>query len=331
LISFVSQPGTRTLLSATLFGVYFAARYNLKEQLQLLAWVLGIAALLSLVLALALPSWGIMGMSNINTGNAIAHLGAWRGIYINRNILGSIMVLSSVVFLLVATSSSRYRWISWAGFSLSICLILLSHSKASLVMLLTLMLLLPLYRALQWNYNSGVAIFIAVISVSAGLAKLLRINAEMMVGALGKDLTFTGRTAIWSAVLEKIWERPLLGYGCSGFWNGWKSDAADVWRILGYEAPHAHNGFLELWLELGLLGLIVFTLSFIAVWLQALTWARQARTTEGLWPLVYLTFLLLANLAESALLEQGGFWMLYVAITLSMHNSRLCCKNSLKH
>jgi len=312
--------GSVFLVQMTMFGVYLTARYGLKEQLQLLAWTFGIATLLSIICALMLPSYGVMGMGSIITAESTVHAGAWRGIYIHKNNLGRIMVLSSLVFFLLTTENHHRRWVAWVGFGLSVGLILLSTSKTSLTIFLTIITLLPIYKALRWNYTLAVPFFITVILVGGAIATLFFGNAESILSALGRDLTLTGRTEIWGIVLEKIGEHPWLGYGYKAFWLGWGGESEDIWRELKWEVPHAHNGFVDLSLDLGLLGVAIFALSFIVVYLRAIAWVRLIKTTEGLWPITYLTFLLLANLTESSLLRQNSLWILYVAVTLSMQN-----------
>ncbi len=310
----------RNLVPAILLGVYLAARYTLKEQLQLLAWMLSIAALLSVVCSIVLPSYGVMGMAPNSSAEALSHMGAWRGIFSHKNDFGRIMDLSAVVFLLLAANSRKYRWLLWAGFSLSIGLILLSTSKTALIIFLTIVFLLPFYRALRWNYTLAIPFFIIVVLAGGSVAILLLGNAEAILGALGRDLTFTGRTDLWVAVLDKIWQRPWLGYGYYGFWQVLGGESTDVLKTVHWEAPHSHNGLLDLWLDLGLLGLSVFVLTFIAVCLRSVTWVRLNKTTAGFWPLAYLTFLFLANLTESSLFRQKFLWLMYVATTLSLHN-----------
>lgn len=304
------------LLGTTWFGLYLAARYTLKEQLHLLAWALGIAAVLSVVVALAFPSIGLMGKG---------FSGAWRGIFAHKNPLGRIMDLSALVFLLLAISTHRYRsLLMWVGFGLSVSLILLSTSKTALALLLTLLLLLPLYRALRWNYSLAVPFFITFICVSGGVAILLIGNLEKILGSMGRDLTLTGRTVLWAAVLGKIWQRPWLGYGYVAFWRGREGESADVWTATAWTPGHSHNGFLDLSLDLGLLGLLAFLLSWLTTYLRAVTWVRLTKTAEWLWTPMYLTFLVLCNLTESAILVPNAiFWVLYVAVTLSISGDNL--------
>lgn len=311
---------TIVLVLSTLFGVYLAARYSLKEQIQLLAWALGIGALLSLTFAVALPSYGVMGMADILTSQDMFHTGAWKGVYVNKNALGRLMSLGSVVFLLLAKSSQKNRWVAWTGLVFCVGLVLCSTSKTALIVFLTIASLIPLFRTLRWNHTFALPFFIALALVGGAVAILFFSNAETILGTFGRDITLTGRTLLWTAVFYKISQHLLLGYGYGAFWLGWEGESADVMRIVQWETPHAHNGLLDLWLDLGLLGLLVFTISFLTVCLQAIVWVRQTKDIENLWPLVYLTFLFLANLTESSLLRHPLLWVLYVATTLSINS-----------
>lgn len=100
------------LMGTTLFGIYLATRYRLKEQLHLLGWVFGIAAVLSLIFAIALPSYGLQNGQS------------WQGIYHHKNLLGRIMALGVVTFLLNAQAQRSYRWLCWGGVALSTGLLL---------------------------------------------------------------------------------------------------------------------------------------------------------------------------------------------------------------
>ena len=303
------------LLGATFFGLYLSARYSLKEQMRLLAWALGIAALLSVFFTLAFPSFAI------ETGE---HEGAWRGIYAQKNVLARMMLLSAMNFLLLALDSRSYRYLVWAGFGLSVILLLLSTSKTALVVLLILLTLLPLFRALRWNYSVAVPLYITLLLLGGSVALWLVANTEAVISALGRDVTLTGRTGLWAFVLDKIWKHPWLGYGFKAFWRGMEGESADIWYDSYFMAPSGHNGYLDLALELGLVGLLFFMLSYLKGYLRAVTWLRLNKTTEGLWPIIYLTFLLLCNITESLFLEPNYiFWVLYTAIITTILVQRI--------
>ncbi|MBV9389679.1 MAG: O-antigen ligase family protein [Chroococcidiopsidaceae cyanobacterium CP_BM_ER_R8_30] len=312
--------GVLPLFQTTLFGVYFSTRHSIKKQFQLLAWVFGITVLLSIVLGLALPRYGLMGASSVLNSEDKAHIGAWQGVYGHKNQLGSNMALSALFFLLFTSTSRKHRWIKWVGFILSVTLILLSTSKTALVVLLTLVSLLPLYKALRWNYTLALPLLITVLLTAGVVGSIFVNNAETILELLGRDATLSGRTGLWDAVLSKISERPWLGYGYQAFWRGWDGESADVWRVELWGPGSAHNGFLELGLDLGLLGLSVFVLSFVYYYFRAITWIRLTKNTDGLWPVAYLTFMILSNMTEAGLVRPDFNWLLYLSIILSMHN-----------
>ncbi len=234
------------------------------------------------------------------------------------------MNLSSMVFLFVAIGNPiqnpRYRWLPWAGFILSIALIVLSTSTSSLVVCLSLMTILPLYRSWRRNYNQLIPLIIALILTVGSISTLLLDNLPVVADALGKDLTLTGRTDIWSAMFDLIWERPWLGYGFNAVWRDWDSEiTAYLWRTLAWECPYGHNGFMDLLAELGFVGLSAFLLSFINTFLKGVMWLRITGCIEGIWPLMYLTFLVMYNISESTLVETNSiFWIVYVSTVFSL-------------
>ncbi|WP_249093954.1 O-antigen ligase family protein [Argonema galeatum] len=298
-----------TALLTTLFGVYLASRYSLKEQLRIVAWAVGIAAVFSLFYSLALRGAGVeQGL----------HPGAWRGPLMHKNMFARLMVVSALPPLLVAMNARRYRYVWWAVFGLTVVLILLSTSKTALVILITLMILVPLYKALRWSDNLAIPFFITIILVGGSIATWTVGNWENFLFSLGRDPTLSGRTYIWDAVMEKIWERPWLGYGFEAFWiEG--GESSYVWRAVRYKVYQAHNGFLNLGVEIGLLGLLFFGLSILFAYIRAINWARFGKTSESLWPLIYVTFLPMYNYTESTIVEQNSiYWVLFVAITLSL-------------
>ena len=307
------------LLGTSVFAVYMAMRFTLREQLQLLAVALGIVIILSFMFAIGLPKYGLM---TVQEGGI--HAGAWRGIMTHKNILGRLMVFSSMVFLFVAMSNpiqnSRYRWIPWLGYILSIALIVLCTSKSSLVVFLSLTAILPLYRSWRRNYNQLIPLTIALILTVGSISTLLLDNLPVVADALGKDLTLTGRTDIWSAMFDLIWERPWLGYGFNAVWRDWDSEiTAYLWRTLAWECPYGHNGFMDLFAELGIAGLGVFLLSFITTYFKGIMWLRITKCIEGIWPLMYLTFLIMYNISESTLVETNSiFWIVYVSTVFSL-------------
>jgi exopolysaccharide production protein ExoQ len=298
------------LAGTTVFGFYFASCYSLREQLRLLAWALGIAAFLSLLFVLALPSYGI--------SSDPVTLGDWQGVYGHKNALGKAMLLGVVVFFILGASSRRYRWFAWACCGLSFGLVLPSNSVTALIIALTILLLWPIYKALRWSNTAVVPFLILALLVGASMAIILWVNTGTILSILGRNVTISGRTQLWHAVIDAISERLWLGYGYNGFWLGWQGGSAQVWLATGQPYDNAQNAILGLWLELGLLGVVVFVIVLLRSLFRAVNWARFTTTAEGIWPLAFMTFFVLNGLVENVVLGSNSLaWVLFVAICAS--------------
>ncbi|OWY64831.1 hypothetical protein B7486_45125 [cyanobacterium TDX16] len=304
---------------ATSFGIYLATRYSQKEQLHLLAWTFGIAVLSSILFTIALPAYTIVPDPNSGALGSV-----WQGIYIHKNVFGRMMTLSTIVLAIVAFSPSQSRYLAWITFSLAVSQVILSFSTSSWIILAIVLALFPLYRALRWNFSWMLLLYIAVALFCGSLAVLITSNLDLVLNSLGKDLTLTGRTKVWSAVIEKIGERPWLGYGYSAFWRGNEGASAYVRLASGWKVAFSHNGLLDLWLDLGFIGVSVYLIGFVKAYTQAITWMRWSKTSYGLWHLILLTFIFLTNFSESTILKSNDiFWVLYTATYFSLSQSSI--------
>lgn len=315
-----------TFFGSSLFGVYLATRYTLKEQVKLLALAFGVQILLSFVFAMALTKYGVMGG---------IHQGKWRGVFPHKNILGARMVISTIIFLLLGYNGKNKRFLIWGGFALSFLLLLRAASSSSLVNLLIMIVAFYIFQSFRWSYQIMIPSLIGIATIGEGLYFLLSSNAGALFNSLGKDATLTGRTDLWPLVIDKVWEQPWLGYGFGGFWQGFNGESAYIWYAAGWPATHPHNGFLALCLDLGIVGLFIFTLGFLRAFIKSITLIRVNHNSEAFWPLLYLTYIVLSNLTESTLLASNQItWVLYVAVTLSLQgesvNSRKNSRNIVK-
>ena len=302
-----------TTLQTTLFGLYMASRFSLKQQLQMLAWVLGIIAVFTLLFTVAFPGAAIeMG----------ANPGAWRGPFVQKNLLARTEVLGAIVFLLLALESRRRRYLLWGGFGLCMLLIFLTGSKTALILFLVIVLLLPLYKALRWNTTKIIPLVITLVLIGGSLAVLVMGNWENLLASIGREPTLSGRTTLWEVAIELIAKRPWLGYGYQGFWQ--EGGAAEIiWKAEGYKPPHAHNGFVNMALDLGLVGLFLFLSTIAVTFLRSIAWLRTGKTTVELWPIFYITFFFMYNHSENTIVEYNSLcWALLVAVSLSLKRKR---------
>lgn len=302
------------LVRASFLGAYLATRYTIKDHMWLLVSALGIAAIFSIIFALITPDYGIDFVSN----NEVS----WRGIFTHKQYLGRQMTLGVITCLHLLLDKSKHRFLLLGLLFLCLLLLILSSSKSALILLFFSSLLFPVFTLLKQGYRLKVAIFIFASLIVIGVGLLITINLEtIVVDLLGKDLTFNGRTTIWSLALEKGWERPWLGYGYSGFWT---SDAANyilnnTWAIVAKKEGvrfHAHNGLIEVFLQLGLVGLILCLLSFLRLCWRAINLIQATQKREFLWILQFLFISFLANFSEiRTFIEGGAMWVLYISFS----------------
>nr|WP_279239895.1 O-antigen ligase family protein [Scytonema sp. UIC 10036] len=233
------------------------------------------------------------------------------------------MVLSSLAFFsLPKETSILYKWF---GFGLSICLMLLSTSKTSLILSFLLILMMVFYKNFRWQGKISVIFVDIGILVLGCLALVIFSNWIELITGLGKDPTLTGRTPLWAIAISRLMERPFFGYGRGAYWAPGSNFAVEAGKsISGWIPPHAHNGFLDIALDLGLVGLSLFLISFLFSFVRALKRAYATKDAEELWPLAFLTFLAMNNMTESFLMRLANlYWVLFITVSLTVNQRRV--------
>lgn len=302
-----------TTLQTSYFGLYMASRFTLKQQLQMLSWALGIIAIFSFFFTLAFSGVAIESGANA---------GSWRGPFTQKNLLARLMVLSAIVFLLLALDNPKYPKVSWGLFGQSILMILLTGSKTALLLLLSILILLPLYKLLRKKDTILIPSLVMVVLIGGSSLIFITENWLDILAALGRDATLSGRTTLWEIAIEKIKQRYWLGYGYQGFWLA-GGGAEVIWKHEGYKPPHAHNGFVNMALDFGVLGLIIFVTTLLVTYARGIIWLRTGKTTVELWPIFYVTFFFMYNHTENTIIEHNSlFWALLVSVSLSMKRVR---------
>lgn len=292
----------------TLFALYLAVRHDWRTLLLLLGGVWFFLALVSFAAGLVAP--GFARMSEI-------HPGTWRGFWFEKNTLGGHMARASVLFaLLAALDTARWRlWIS--GLGLSVALVLLTTSATSLLGLLLGVGVVVAGSLAMKNAAGAVVIVWLGVTAAAGFGAAIILSPETFFNLIGKDATLTGRTDIWAALGDAIAARPWFGYGYGAFW-GLDSEPADwIRKAVDWDAPTAHNGWLDIALSLGLIGLALFVISFVVTTLRALS--LMFRHHFGLYAMAMLATLTLFSLSESILLEPNSIvWITYVVVAAQL-------------
>ena len=299
------------LALTVVFGVYFALRFKPKEQFRLLAWAFLICIIFSFIFEL----FGL----NYQMGSG------WYGIFFIKVHLGRNMALGALIFLFWEKVESKHSAVARVGLVASIVLVALSRDVTSWIVLTVMLILLPylqwtLRRSIRWALG-GIGFLLALGTFSV---MYVWTHLDTFTAFLGKDPLLTGRVPLWILSTVMAMRRPWLGYGFDAFWLPDEGAVQRIWHILRWEPPHAHNGILELWLEIGLIGTALFLIVFVYYVTRALRMLRSSSEATAAWPLMFLLFLFLANLTESVFLGTNSICsILYVAAatTLSLKQS----------
>ena len=131
---------------------------------------------------------------------------------------------------------------------------------------------------------------------------------------VGRSSDLTGRTELWAWVVQMILKHPLLGYGFSGFWEGASPESEMVHSHVGWTARYSHNGYLEVALSLGLLGLVLLFMFMVKGIRRAVIAAEHKKSIQDLWPLAFLVFVLVRNMGECTMMWQNDLeWAICIA------------------
>jgi exopolysaccharide production protein ExoQ len=149
-------------------------------------------------------------------------------------------------------------------------------------------------------------------AIAVALIALFMDSGGTMVSSLGRNATLTGRTQIWSAVLSQH-TNALLGTGFESFWLGSRMQA--VWDLSQRGIEEAHNGYLEMYLDLGWLGLLALGALIVTGYRHAVD-AFRANADDGGLRLAFFTAGLIYSLTETGFRMLSPIWIVFlVAIT----------------
>jgi O-antigen ligase len=299
------------LLFTSVFGLLLAARYGWRGLIELFAATFLVLAVGSAVAALAIPEFGV---------HATIHPGAWRGLWYEKNQLGAAMAKGTLACLCAAAVSPRRRALWIMGLCACAGLVLMSTSKTSLLALLLVLGGAAFIACAKRGGALAVSCAWAAVVVAGAGAAVLLTAPEMLFEALGKDPTLTGRTGIWEALLRRAAVRPWEGYGYGAFWKPELGPAWYVRREVEWPAPTAHNGWLDVLVQLGWIGVALCVAHFAVATIGAL---KRFGSAEGGWAVLSLALFALFSISESTILQQNNInWVIYVATAAKLLERR---------
>ncbi|MBF9253261.1 O-antigen ligase family protein [Pontibacter sp. 172403-2] len=211
----------------------------------------------------------------------------------------------------------------------AICFIIISQSFTTFISIFLVLLTYFLYsirkKVLKTLILISLALFTAFFfSNSTRLSfQLNGFITKSILSDFNRDLTLTGRTQIWRDVFDKIKNdnKVITGYGIGGFWGKERAPSSQVENSLFTEIGQAHNGLVELCVEYGLLGVILFVsfLVFIVNKLPLIYWQYK----DIIFFNFFLIFFIFNNLVEASFLQPKHFLnCIFLLISIIVLNSK---------
>ena len=323
----------------TLAALFIAVCLTWTELVRTLAvalrWILGLSIAFEFIVAVfighaVLPFWveysGKIPAAFYWSRGLLLEGGPIEGIVASRNLLGFLALLALIVFAvqLRAGLVARGRGILWV--SVAIVMLWFTRSATVTVALaaVAVALLFALWARRLPPLGRRPLYLTAVAALAAAVVGLVGFSSTLL-GLLGKSDDLTGRFDIWGSVIGLASERPLWGWGWVGYWVPWVEPFDGLAVRKGVEYLQAHNAWLDVWLQVGILGLIVFGALVLSTlwrsWFLAVDRPRlgvndtATYTVSSLLPLLLTVALLAQSLAESRLLVESG-WVLLVVLAV---------------
>ena len=252
-----------------------------------------------------------------------------RGIYAQKNMLGQFAAIATFIFTWCAVECrGQKRACYLILLIISTTLLLLSRSKTSLALMIAGFLPLMLsYLLSRCTSSTKWTIFTLIVSTllfSVVVLFAARFNLGDLSLLLFGDPTFTGRDRIWEFARSYIAERPLLGHGYGAFWGvGDRSSAFQTDVTFIADLLQAHNGYIDVELELGAAGIAAVWFMMIASVIRAVK-ILSVDWTRGALALTLLLFGYANNVMESSLFRSTNviWFSLLFAYGISVRPSR---------
>lgn len=240
----------------------------------------------------------------------------YHGLSEQKNPFGEVAAVGTLLWMHRWISGEDRSWRAIAGAAVAWTCLYLSRSATSiLATLFATFFLVMLMRlpASSRRYTPYITVAfavlvvlyaLAILDIVPGLATLL---LRPITAITGKDMTFSERTAIWQIVKAHADLHPLLGTGYGAYWTGAYpgSQSYEVVRKLYYWPSESHNGYLEIYNDLGLVGLIVL-LGYLATYIrQSLQLFKFDRIQAALYLALFFQQAF-TNLSESGWFSANG-------------------------
>ncbi len=234
--------------------------------------------------------------------------GGVRGAFTHKNVLGQITAIGTLLGIGLLQRPGA-RLLGAAALVLGVICLLVARSATAIASTMAGILILYVLAVIG---SRRLPPFIKPAMALAGLlgGVLLILAYPLVLEALGRDASLTGRDQIWQFTLDRWEQRPWLGYGFRAFWTADYNRgliASNFWA----KYDQSHNGYLQILLDLGLVGLGLFLTWLISVLARSLRLLGDPDLR--MWISLWAAFIVY-SFTEAIYLTPNGFTWLVIML-----------------
>jgi O-antigen ligase len=237
----------------------------------------------------------------------------FRGIFAHKNVLGQVMAAGALAALHGIRASRKRRMLNIVMVCSFIGMTFASKSTTSLLTVLSftsVTLSVLMLRLGGIGRILGMASFVVLAIAVTGAA----VFPDALLEIVGKDPTLTGRTELWALVMDAIAQKPVTGWGFYAFWSSANPLSSEISQAVGWNVPQAHNGILEILLELGLVGAVAIVAFLVRTMVLGIRCIGTPANELGITALLSCGGILLVGATEMVVLDpsEPGATLLFV-------------------
>ena len=276
-------------------------------------------------------TWDKASLQLLWSRNLLFDTGKIQGIVGNSTILAGVagVALVAVIVQLAARRMGRAWGLFWIVLIVGTLIGTRSATIYVALFVTALVLAAVLIRRRLTAFVSRAVFYGGIAVVVIGGAITVTALWTQVLGLLGKESDLTGRIEIWQNTIDLAVQRPAFGWGWLGYWPPWVEPLNTLNIRYGVPQLHAHDAWIDLWMQVGIVGLVLFALVVIVAlsrsYRSAVTpvWdastGRESFPAATLLPILVLAVLLVQSITESRLLvEEGLLTLAVLAIKLKL-------------
>lgn len=251
--------------------------------------------------------------------------GALRSLTSHKNTWGQFSALGVLLFThLVLTGVRRAAYLPLT--LVAVAMVVLSKSSTSLLTSGLGVTLLLLFHAIRRGSLVGRLLLLGGgVSVAIGTLVFTVLHGELPFGAAidlvyrltERNATLTGRTQLWMLMGQEIAQHPWLGLGYGSFWTGLQGPSARIAYRVDWGPPNqAHNGYLDLVNEIGLVGALLMLIVVVRHLWRCHRLYRHGEAEQAALHTTLIVAFLVLNYAETTMLLGTSFSFIVVMCSI---------------